>query len=390
MMDRQEQPNNQPLRVLVVGLTNLLGGLESVIMNYCEQLAGNNIHFDFLCRFPKCSVEDRIVKIGGSLYPITRRSKNPLKFYWQIHRFFREHAEAYDVIWDNECMLNDITPLLLAKHYGIPCRIFHSHNADNMDYSRKGRIREMLHQYHKKSVGRIATELWACSHQAARWALPEDVLEQHAYRIIQNAIPIERYRYNPEVRAAYRNKLGLEHTYVVGHVGHLRYEKNQSFLLDAFAGFHRQYPDTVLLFVGEGADLGLLQQKAETLKIAGSVRFLGRRNDVAQLLQAMDLFAMPSKYEGLGMAALEAQTSGLPCVLSDGLPQEVRFCDNVVFLSTENAQKWSEAMANIRKKNNIRIDGYTSARAAGYSIAQEAGYLEELWRSGKNHDSTTE
>jgi len=381
MNQNRGQPDNQPLRILVVGMTNLVGGLESFVMNYCEQLSGDSIHFDFLCRFPECSFKDRIAKMGGQIYPITRRSKNPFKFYRQIHRFFKEHAAAYDVIWDNECMMNDMTPLLLAKRFGIPRRIYHSHNADNVDRSLKGCIQGWLHQYHRKSVDKVATDLWACSQQAARWAFPKTVLENQAYRIIPNAIPVEKYRYHAQVRDAYRRQLGLEHAYVIGHVGHLHKVKNQGFLLDAFATFHQQYPDAVLLLVGEGPDRPVLEQRAQTLKIAKAVHFLGSRSDVPQLLQAMDLFAMPSQFEGLGIAAVEAQTSGLPCILSDRIPQEVRFRDKVAFVSIHSVQGWSDAMAHLREQGSNRTDGCESARAAGYDIQAEAIHIKELWRS---------
>lgn len=370
-----------PLRVLVVGMTNRVGGLETFLINYCGQLAGADIRFDFLCRFPECSFADHIAEMGGKIYHITRRSKNPLRFYREIHAFFKEHAGEYDVIWDNENMMNDMTPLLLAKHYGIPRRIYHSHNSNNVDPSLKGRIQEMLHRYHRSTVDQVATDLWACSREAARWAFPGAVLKKQAYRIIPDAILVERFRYDPQVRQQYRRQLTLEQAYVVGNIGHLRHVKNQAFLLDAFAGFHHQYPDVVLLLLGEGTDREMLEQRAKALGIAKAVRFLGSRDDVPQLLQAMDLFAMPSRFEGLGIAAVEAQVSGLPCILSDRLPREAQFRENVVFLPIDSAASWSEAMAQARERGETRTDGCASAQAAGYDIRTEAGHLYDLWRS---------
>jgi glycosyltransferase involved in cell wall biosynthesis len=387
MNQKLDRPEPKPLRILVVGMTNSPGGLESFVMSYCEQLTTAKLHFDFLCRFPDCSFAGHIADMGGKIYHITRRSKNPLKFYRQIHAFFREHANEYDVIWDNECMISDLTPLRLAKRCGIPRRIYHSHSVDNADDSLKGHIRELLHRYHRRSLERVATDLWACSQEAARWAYPKSVLDRQTYRIIPNAISIEQYRYDPQVREEYRHLLGLDHAYVIGNVGHLQSIKNQSFLLDAFAAFHRQFHDAVLLLVGEGADRGALEQRARTLKLSEAVRFLGHRGDVPKLLQVMDLFAMPSKFEGLGIAAVEAQVSGLPCLLSDRLPREVRFRENVLFLPLDTVQRWSEAMARIRGQGGTRTDGCASARAAGYDILEEAGHLEALWRSGGKHVS---
>lgn len=370
-----------PLRVLVVGMTNRIGGLETFIMNYCEQLAGANVYFDFLCRFPACSFSSRIIEMGGKIYHITRRSKNPLKFYREIHAFFKKHAMEYDVIWDNECMMNDLTPLLLAARYGIPRRIYHSHNADNVDASWKGRIQGMLHQYHRKRAGRVITDFWACSHEAAQWAFPNAVFERKAYRIIPDAVSTEVFRYDAAVRDECRKALGINDAYVVGNVGHLHHAKNQTFLLDAFTAFRHQYPDALLMLVGEGADRDMLQRKAVTLGIAEAVRFMGHRDDVPRLLQAMDLFVMPSRFEGLGIAAVEAQISGLPCVLSGQLPRIVKFRENVVFTPIDDAQQWSAAMARVRERQGIRTDGCAAARTAGYDIRVEASRLYDLWRS---------
>lgn len=382
MNDIQTQQEAKAFRILVVGMTDRPGGLENFVIRYCEQLVAANIRFDFLCRFPVCSFADRIARIGGRVYTVTRRSRNPLLFYRQIYAFFKEHAKEYDAVWDNECMSSDLTPLMLAKRYHIRRRVYHSHSAGSADASWKGRIRTLLHRLHTHSLRRVATDYWACSKAAAAWAFPKAVLAAQAYRIIPNAVSTEEYRFDPTVRQAYRRSLGLDHAFVIGTVGHLQPPKNQSFLLEVFALFHRQYHDAVLLFAGDGADREALEQKTRTLGLTDAVRFLGHRNDVAKLLQAMDAFVMPSLFEGLGIAAVEAQVSGLPCVLSDRLPREVQFLKNVVFLPPDAAQPWSDALARMRELGAARADGSAGARQAGYDIRAEAGRLENAWRGG--------
>lgn len=384
MNDHRNPPDPKALRILVVGMTDTPGGLETFVIQICEELVAADFRFDFLCRFRECSFADRIAALGGSVYHVTRRSRNPLRFYRQIAAFFREHATAYDAIWDNECMISDLTPLRLAKRFGIPRRVYHSHSAGNVDQSLKGAIRGVLHRLHRGTLARAATDLWACSEAAARWAFPKSALDGKAYRIIPNAIPAGRYRYDPAIREEYRRSLGLELAYVVGCVGHLQPSKNQAFLLDAFAAFRRQLQDAVLLLAGDGADREALERKARALRLPDdAVRFLGRRDDVPRLLQAMDVFVMPSKSEGLGIAAVEAQVSGLPCLLSDRLPLEVQFRENVRFLPLDTADRWAEAIAAVRAEGAARTDGCAAAGKAGYDIHTEAGRLAELWRLWK-------
>jgi len=384
MIQSREPADHMPIRVLVVGMTNRAGGIESFLMEYCERLVGEGFHFDFLSRFPDCSYAERIAKMGGKIYAVTRRSKNPVRFYREIRAFFEQHADEYDAIWDNECMMNDITPLLYAKRYGIARRIYHSHCSDSADWSLKGRIQRALHQYHRMSIQRIATDFWACSELAADWAFPRSVREKRLLRIIPNAISVSQFQYDPLVRQQYREQLGLSQSFVVGNVGHLCTVKNQSFLLSAFSLFYHKHADAVLLLVGDGKDRDMLASKAKELGIEQAVRFLGSRPDVANLLQAMDLYAMPSRFEGLGIAAVEAQVSGLPCILSDTLPKNVQFRKNVMFLSIDQAEPWSDEMECISGMGKPRTDGSADAKAAGYDIQIEAERLAVFWRSMGN------
>lgn len=380
MIQTREPADHLPIRVLVAGMTNRAGGIESFLMDYCERLVDEGFHFDFLSRFPDCSYAERIVKMGGTIYSVTRRSKNPIKFYREIRAFFENHADEYDAIWDNECMMNDITPLLYAKRYGIARRIYHSHCTNSADWSLKGRIQWVLHQYHRMMIERIATDFWACSESAVDWAFPRSVRKKQLFHIIPNAICLERFRHYPLVRQQYREQLGLAQSYVVGNVGHLCNVKNQSFLLNAFSLYYHKYADAILLLVGDGKEQEMLERKAKRLGMEQAVRFLGSRSDVPNVLQAMDLYAMPSRFEGLGIAAVEAQVSGLPCILSDKIPRNVQFRQNVEFISIDKAERWSEAMERFRNQGEVRTDGSADAMAAGYDIQVEAERLAMFWR----------
>ena len=221
----------KPLRVLVVGWTATTGGIEHFLMAYCGKMNRERVQFDFLCRFSPIACQKEAEKIG-KIYTITRRSSDVMRYYREINDFFREHGHEYDIIWDNECMFNDMTPLKKAAEVGIPVRIAHCHNPQNMDKSVIGHVQGFLHRVNHHSLSRYANVLWACSMESAKWACPAMDLP---CEVIPNAIDAQMFRFSEQVRREVREQYGLEDCLVVGHVGRLQYQKNQTFLLDASA-----------------------------------------------------------------------------------------------------------------------------------------------------------
>lgn len=370
------------IRILVVGMTETIGGLENFIMNYYRLFDKNQFQIDFLCRFPRCAYQEEIEQNGSRVFNIMRRSKNPIQYYQQIHAFFRENGSNYDVLWDNECMFNDITPLQLAARYQIPMRIAHSHNAGNMDTSLKGRLQGLLHHLQKHRMTRYATDLWACSKIAGAWAFSERNGEGANYRVIPNAIDSERFAFDAAKRSACRERLALDNRFTIGCVGRLQYQKNQALLLQAFALFakHPLGADARLLLLGTGPDAEALQAQAVSLGIERLVLFLGYRADTEHFLQAMDVFALPSRFEGLGIAAIEAQCSGLPCLVSRAVPQEVAVTGLIRFLSGDNPADWADAFLQLAENRPARCSRSTEIDAAGYGINDAAERLAERFK----------
>ena len=363
----------KPLRVLVVGWTATTGGIEHFLMAYCGKMNRERVQFDFLCRFSPIACQKEAEKIG-KIYTITRRSSDIMRYYREINDFFREHGHEYDIIWDNECMFNDMTPLKKAAEVGIPVRIAHCHNPQNMDKSVIGHVQGFLHRVNHHSLSRYANVLWACSMESAKWACPAMDLP---CEVIPNAIDAQMFRFSEQVRREVREQYGLEDCLVVGHVGRLQYQKNQTFLLDAFRHLHEREEKARLVLVGDGPDLTELEAKAVTLGIEREVLFLGNRDDVNRLLQAFDLFVMPSHFEGFGMAALEAQAAGLPCLLSASVPKETKLTRNVEFIPAEDPAIWAEYMLNMLERHEIRRDEAQTIADAGYDIGTAAQRLED-------------
>lgn len=364
-------PERKPVRVLTVGMTATSGGVENFLMSYCAHIDPSRIRFDFLTRYEDAAYPEQRDRLGKT-YVIHRRSEDPVKYYREIRAFFETHAKDYDVIWDNECMFNDLTPMKLAAEYGIPVRIAHSHNPQNMDPSLAGKARGTLHRVQRRTLARYANVLWACTEESAKWACPAMDLP---FTIIPHAIDAAAYRFDAKVRAEVRAHYGLTDCLVVGHVGRLAYQKNQIFLLEAFARLHQREPRARLVLVGDGPNLLTLEAKAVDLGVEDEVLFLGHRDDVQRLLMAFDLFVMPSHFEGLGMAAVEAQAAGLPCLLSSAFPRAAAITDDVTFLDPEDPDIWSERMLDILENPPERPDNLSAIRRAGFDIGDAAQRL---------------
>ena len=253
----------KPIRVLVVGMTATASGVENFLMTYCGRMDKSRVRFDFLTRYENAAYPEKRRELGKT-HVIPRRSEDPVKYYRAIRAFFEAHAKEYDVIWDNECMFNDMTPLKLAAQYGIPVRIAHSHNPQNSDPSLKGKGRGVLHRVQRRGMARHANVLWACSEESAKWACPAMDLP---FTIVPHAIDTADYRFNAVTRAEVRAHYGLEDCLVVGHVGRLHYQKNQTFLLEAFARLHQREPRARLVLVGDGPNLLSLEAKAVELGV---------------------------------------------------------------------------------------------------------------------------
>ena len=231
-------------RILVFGMTENPGGVESVIMNYYRNIDRTKIQFDFLCNsYEKIAYEDEILKLGGKTIHFPARSKDYFGYKRKLESFFKEHAKEYAAIWVNVCSLANIDYLKIAKKYGIKKRVIHSHNSQNMD----GKLRGYLHQYNKKHIDTYATDFWACSEDAAKWFYDEPILKKCV--LIHNAIDVDKMKFDPAARQKIRSQFGWEDCYILGNIGRLHFQKNQSFILDVFAELLQSKQEARLVLV---------------------------------------------------------------------------------------------------------------------------------------------
>ena len=364
------------LRVLQVGMTRNLGGIETYLIEQFRHLDKSKIDYDFVNITGEYSIcyEDEILASGSKIFKVVSRHKNPLLHYWQWFNILLQNKGVYDVIVLNTNSLEYVFPLVLGKIFGIPVRVIHSHNSGFEN--KQGLARRLLVGMIKKLLAWSANLRFACSQFAGQW-----MFKDNPYHVIYNAIDIHKYDADLIVREETRNALGLHTELTLLHVGRFSYQKNHSFLLDIFKEVHAIQPDSVLLLVGDTTEesefLTEVKRKIKAYGLENVVRLLGRRDDVNKIMQAADVLVMPSFFEGLTVVGIEAQASDLPLLLSDTVTKELGLLPSTQFISLEaGPTAWAEAIVNSKQHN--RQSRYEELKAAGYDIGNETERVEKL------------
>ena len=362
---------NGPMRIAQIMGKMDNGGVEAVIMNYYRNIDRSKVQFDFIVDGDsKFIPRDEIESLGGRIYIVPPYQKIG-KYISALVKLFKENN--YQIVHSNINTLS-VFPLFAAKKAGVPVRIAHNHSTAAKGETKKNILKYILRPFSKV----FATHYAACSEYAGEWLFGKKAMESGKVTIFNNAIDLNKFKFDKNVRNEVRKKLGIEDKFVIGHVGRLCFQKNQEFLIDVFEEVHRRNPNTVLLLIGDGEDREKIENR---IKDMHGVFLLGNRNDVNRLYQAMDVFVLPSKYEGLPVVGVEAQTSGLPCVLSDKMTAETKMTDNVTFLSTDDSTKeWVEAIDDMRILPR-NIGAYIDLFNNGFSIKERACKLTELYEA---------
>lgn len=292
------------------------GGVESVIMNYYRHIDRSKVQFDFICDEDSTSIPyEEIEKLGGKviLCPPYQNLPKYLKF---LKNLFRE--KQYRIVHSNINTLS-VFPLYAAKKAGVPIRIAHSHSTSNPREWKKNIMKNALRPLSK----RYATDYFACTEHAGAYQFGKKAIKRGKVKIINNAIDIEKFKFDPEARKRLREEFGFgQDDYVVGNIGRMVPAKNQLFLIDAFANLKKKNPSAKLLLIGNGPLRCKIDEKIEKLGLSDDVRIEKRREDINKCYSVMDVFAFPSLYEGLGMVAVEAQVAGVRVVASKDIPLE--------------------------------------------------------------------
>lgn len=334
------EPMSEPIRVLHILQRMEAAGVQTLLMNLYRKIDREKVQFDFLVHYTTPQFFDEEVEaLGGKIYRFSvREDYNFPKYYRDLNKFFKEHKE-YKIVHGHMHTLGGIY-LHVAKKNGIPVRIAHSHtNATQRDAKRFVKI-IMNHLY---AVD--ANVLFACSSAAGKY-----MFGSKQFEVINNAIITDSFVFNHKTRENKRRELNVENRFVVGNVGRFEIQKNQRFTVEVFEQLNKVCPDSVLLLIGTGSMQDDIKALAAEKGLQDSVMFLGNRRDVAELYQAMDVFLMPSLFEGLGIVGVEAQAAGTPVVCTDTLPDEINVSPLVYRLSLEKpADEWVETVLTAAK-----------------------------------------
>lgn len=357
--------------IRILQVVNIMdrAGLETMLMNYYRNIDRSKIQFDFLThRKETGAYDDEIEQMGGKIYHAPRLyPQNYLNYFKYMKRFFSEHPE-YKIIHSHIDSMSYF-PLLVAKKCGIPVRIGHSHNSKiSKD------LKYPIKWFALKKMTDVANSYFSCGRIAGKFMWPNE-----KFRIIHNAIDLNSFSYNEQVRKKVRNELSLsENTLVIGHIGRFNKVKNQLFLLDIFNEISQKRADSELILIGKGEDEEKIRKKIYKLGLNQKVLVMVDRDDVDKLYQALDIFVMPSLFEGLPVVGVEAQANGLPCIFSDHISNEVILTSNAKsYCLNKSAEDW--AMQIMHQDVSRNSSAFLEMKNNGYDIKSEAKKLERWY-----------
>ena len=328
------------------------------------------MHFDFLTNKIDPQLKAFLEKNNANLYEVPSL-KNPFGQYKAIKALIQQNKydTAYFNISTSICFLGPKA----AKKCGIPKIIIHSHSSGYDCMNDKKRIvMTKLNNLCRNFIYKYGTDFYACSKIAGLWMFPKRIVSSNKFRVINNAVDVDKFAFSPTKREDMRRELNLSDKLVVGHIGNFVYQKNHGFLIDTFNELHKIDPNACLLLLGDGVLFESIKQKVDELGLSENVIFTGRVSNANDYLQAMDIFVLPSNFEGLGIVAVEAQASGLKCVFSDRVPEEAILTENCVSLKingVNDAKIWAEKIYNTDFTG--RTDQTDIIIAKGYSLKNQ-------------------
>jgi glycosyltransferase involved in cell wall biosynthesis len=361
------------IRVLHV-LSSLGGGVGSMLYSYYTHLNRDIIQFDFIVHGEKTGMlEEEFREMGSKIYHVKPKKEGLLQNLSQIRKIIYSQPK-YDVIHCHQNLISFV-PLYFAKKAGINARIVHSHTT----LSGKGvggKLKDSVFRWLLKSN---ANQFFACGIDAAKCLYGEKKYIEDKVDIIPNAIDESLYRFNPLIRNEVRRELHIEGKFVIGHVGRFSKEKNHKFILQIFEEIYHLNTNAVMLLIGDGELEQETIQLARSLKASNNIIFLGLREDVNRILQAMDCFILPSLHEGLPVTLIEAQAAGLKCFASTAVPKETNVAGLVDFLELNaGSNHWADCILNYQHVYERKAQTQKFI-ASNYDIRQASNYLVKIY-----------
>lgn len=360
-------------RILVYGLTSLIGGVETYIINLLKNIDKNKFEIDLL-------VQDDIVginkeKIDGeysNIIFVENFKRHPIKAMKTLKKIYKENN--YDVVHLNLATAS-------SSMYALPCKIY-SKNTKILIHSHNGSVQNRFQHYvFRFIIKKIADVYIACSDIAAKWMFGEKIVDSGKVIFTNNAIQTERFVYNNETRDKIRKEYNFADDFVIGHVGRFNEEKNHVGMINMLKDFLTKRDDVKLVLIGNG----VLENKAKELvkkyRIDNKVFFLGVKSNINEFYQAFDLFILPSLFEGMPIVGIEAQAAGLKCIFSDTITKEADITGNVSFISIDENEKWIDEIIKIRDSKYDRKNMSKVLEEKGYDLKKEIKKIEKIYEN---------
>lgn len=356
--------SKEPIRILQIVPNMQSGGLENFIMNIYRHVDRKKIQFDFLVHYQEEKFFDKeIEKLGGKIFRFSlRNDNNILKYIKKLNAFYKNHPE-YRVI---HCHMSSIgfINFLIAKKNGIKVRIAHSHNSKT-DKTLKGKVKRLLMLPYKYE----STINYACSNKAGKY-----LFGKKSYEVIPNAIEIEAFKYNKDLRKEIRKQLNIsDETVLLGHIGRFNIQKNHAFLLKIFKEIQLINKNTKLILIGDGELKNQIYKMAQQYDLNKNIIYTGTISNTFEYYNAMDAFLLPSLFEGLPVVGIESQTNGLKCYFSSNITKEVSISENTFFLKLDNPKCWAQKIIE------NKFDRTTKINNEKYNIKKVAKNLQERY-----------
>lgn len=356
-------------------------GQETFIMNVFRAIDRSMVSFDFLCCLPgNGDYDEEIRKLGGEVYHIKLSDRNSMlkQFdnFFILYNYLKTSCKEYFAFHiHTQHAMDGFREALAAKIAGIPTVIVHSHSTSTLFHVN-------AHKLFRLPLNKLPVVKLACSELAGNWLYGRN----GKFEVIRNGIDIDKYTYSEDIRTEVRKENGWNNKIVIGHVGSFTYPKNHEFIVDVFNSFLKVEPNAHLVFAGKGELKTSVEKKCEALGIRNRVTFLGTRNDIERLDQGFDIMLFPSRYEGLPVVLVEAQCTGLPCLISDTITTEVDITNLIKRLSIKNddISIWVDALSKMltEYKSYKRENAASVVNENKYSIKETVDRLMEIYCNG--------
>ncbi len=360
------------------------GGISKLTITINRLINRERVQFDYLVfRDRKEFLEEEAVRLGArkKVIDVENVHNDVLKFvvkFYKMKKLFKR--EQYDVVHVDASTPYDVFVAMAAKCAGVKRIVLHSHNDD---FNRSKPLRDLFIPIYKVLMQLCVTDYFTISEKAAEFMFPKSVYKKKTYTLVRNGIDTEDYRFSADDRKKVRKELSVENKVVIGHIGRFVYQKNHDFILEVFKNFCENYENSVLLLVGDGVLQNEMRDKAKQLGISDKVIFYGTTHDVRKVLLAMDTFIFPSRFEGLGIAAIEAQATGLLTICADSIVDEVNITDCFKRIHGWDSKEWAKQIAELINNNTRDGDRKEQVIKAGYDIRDTVKQLEEFYISSQ-------